>query len=54
LKQIDVILKKHDTSNLYASLAVKLHACLMRMIDAELANDLHNSNIHRYEKHRKT
>jgi len=48
LKQVDLVLKKRDTGNLYASLPVKLNACLMNMADPFLANELHNRNIQPY------
>jgi len=46
LKQIDVFLKNSNIERLYASLSVKLHGCLMDMIEPALAAELHSENVH--------
>ena len=48
IRQVDLILKKRDTDNLYASLSVKLHAFLMDMIDPALATRLHDNALRPY------
>ena len=41
-----MVLKRQKTGESYASLSVKLHACLMGLIEQTLANELHSESFH--------